>query len=804
MKWKELPAKLKTYIILLVSAATPILIFSIIDVSKNNYDSGWIILAILTILTVPPFLVVFPSVSTIALIGDAYVMSIAMLYGCSPCIVATACHSTAASLLARNKQKKEFYRLAFNVSSTVFCAWAYSNVYRFLNPSYSKHAADIALPIVALTITFFVLNSLLTAAAICFLSKQSIFKFWIQNYFTLGVEFSLSSVSAALIVTLYQFGRWVPIVVAPIIGILWGWNRINKAKALEAEKHLSEQEELYLRTVESLAIAVEVKDQTTYGHIRRVKVYANELARLCGIKDPDVLKAIQTGALLHDIGKLAIDDYILNKPGRLSKQEFEKIKMHVQAGEEILRQIRFPFPVADYVRCHHERWDGLGYPNGLKGEEIPLGGRILAIADAFDAIRYSRPYKLPIHISEAVEILRSQSGTVYDSNLVRLFIDNIDEIEKAAIRESENTPELSFRQSLKTADQAILQSNVSANNATPHDFSAEMIRFAEFCSSATGYLEFEDILPIVARRIESLIPFSACVVCIDDGNGGVKAEYATGCFNEEFEGRSIEMGKGIGGWVAAHGRPMINTEPVLDFQDLKIDCSILKDVLAAPILLGDDCLGALCLYGKNPLSFNHVDLDVLQAIAGFAAPMIAEIRNRKNLKSDDFVDPATQLRRISYLAVLGPHLFSSARKDGSPVSLIYLEIKNLYRVFKEYGADAGNSLLRKIADCIKPELRETDILVRYGNRAFIALLPGVRDDLALRCAQRLKKTIKSQRFNLGERLLSIECAIGFSSYPKNGSTIFALLQSAQKTTGARTGGAGRKTNKVVGFSPRLF
>ena len=144
---------------------------------------------------------------------------------------------------------------------------------------------------------------------------------------------------------------------------------------------MKEQEQLYLRTVESLALAVDAKDQTTYGHIRRVKVYAMGLAKLCGIKDQDELNAIETGSLLHDIGKLAIDDYILNKPGRLSKKEFEKIKVHATAGDEILQQVRFPYPVAKYVRYHHERWDGLGYPDGLKGEDIPLGARILAISD---------------------------------------------------------------------------------------------------------------------------------------------------------------------------------------------------------------------------------------------------------------------------------------------------------------------------------------------------------------------------------------------------------------------------------------
>ncbi len=113
-----------------------------------------------------------------------------------------------------------------------------------------------------------------------------------------------------------------------------------------------------------------------------------------GIKNASELRAIETGALLHDIGKLAIDDYILNRPGRLNSYEFETMKSHAIAGEEILKQVQFPFPVAEIVRAHHERWGGTGYPDGLKGDAIPLGARILTIADTFDALRSSRPYKL--------------------------------------------------------------------------------------------------------------------------------------------------------------------------------------------------------------------------------------------------------------------------------------------------------------------------------------------------------------------------------------------------------------------------
>ncbi len=526
-----------------------------------------------------------------------------------------------------------------------------------MNPGLSKHAADIALPTVALTITFFALNSLLTAVAIGLASGQNVLRFWTENYLSLGVEFSISSVCAALIVTLYQMGPWVPFIAAPFISVVWGWNKLNKAKAMEAERHLKEQEELYMRTVESLALAVDAKDQTTYGHIRRVKVYATGLAKLVGIKNPDELKAIETGALLHDIGKLAIDDYILNKPGRLSKQEFEKIKMHATAGDEILQQIRFPFPAAKYVRYHHERWDGQGYPDGLKGEEIPLGARILSIADAFDAIRFSRPYKLSIVQDEAVEILRSQSGTVYDPKLIQLFLEHIVELEEAAAKESESVPELSFRKYFEKVDQAISAADVSLSGlSVPQDIPAELVQLAEFCSTMTGHLDLGDILSVIARKMERLVPYTTCAFYVDDGEDHVQAIHVNGRFSEVVQGHKISMGKGISGWVAAYRRPMINTGPALDFQGIQGDFSAFKDALVVPISLDDESLGTISLYAQEPIAYSPYELSILQTLSSFIAPLISDAKKHAAVSSEHFIDPTTHIHRVSYLTAIGPQL----------------------------------------------------------------------------------------------------------------------------------------------------
>jgi len=602
---------------------------------------------------------------------------------------------------------------------------------------------------------------------------------------------------------MHSFSEYAPLAAAPLIGVVWGWNNVNKTRVMEAEKHLKEQEALDLRTVESLSLAVDAKDQTTYGHIRRVRVYATGLAKLMGIKDPNELMAIETGALLHDIGKLAIDDYILNKPGRLSKQEFEKIKMHAAAGDEILQQIRFPFPVAKYVRCHHERWDGQGYPDGLKGEEIPLGARILAIADAFDAIRFSRPYKLSIVLDEALDILRSQSGTVYDPKLVRLFIDNIEELDEAAARESENAPELSFRKYFEKVDQALSAADISVSNASSaQDIPAELVQLAEFCSTMTGHLDLGDVLPIVARRMERLIPFTTCAFYLDDSEDHVQAVYVCGKFSELIQGHKISLGKGISGWVAAHRRAMLNTGPALDFQGITGDFTSFSDVLVVPIICEDESLGTISLYAQESISYGQYELNVLQMLSSFLAPLIADAIKHGTSATEQFIDPTTQIHRVSYLTAIGPQLISYAGKNRTPLSLIYIGIRNLYQIMRIYGEPVGHSTVKRIAECIKSEIRETDILVRYGHQGFVAFLPGVRADQAQYAVKRLKQQIKNHGLTVSGQGISIDCRAGVSSYPKDGTTIFALIQSAQESMGDSGSDATTADNNVVDFSPR--
>src|SRR6185436_17570388 len=234
-----------------------------------------------------------------------------------------------------------------------------------------------------------------------------------------GLSYAGTSAMACLIIKLLTVVPFYALMISvPILAITYFTYKVYTERVETSNRHAEQVADLHLKTIEALAIAIDAKDEVTHDHVRRVQIYATGLARLFGLSEPEI-EALKAGALLHDIGKLAVPDYILNKPGALTPAEFEKMKIHTIVGAEILERVGFPYPVVPVVRHHHERWDGRGYPDGLRGDEIPITARILTLADSFDAMREDRNYRKAMTREQAVGLLNEGSGIVFDPNFVR-------------------------------------------------------------------------------------------------------------------------------------------------------------------------------------------------------------------------------------------------------------------------------------------------------------------------------------------------------------------------------------------------
>ena len=213
-------------------------------------------------------------------------------------------------------------------------------------------------------------------------------------------------------------------------------------KAMEEERRQAADRlrRVLLQTVRSLSLTLEMRDPYTTGHQRRVAQLAVAIGHRMGLSD-DTIEGLRTGGLVHDIGKIHVPAEFLSRPGKLSVEVHKVIRMHPQMGWEIMRDIEFPWPVADMIRQHHERLDGSGYPQGLKGDEILLEARILAVADVFEAISSHRPYRPALGLDIAIAELRDHAGTRYDPAVVQACLDVVAE-KGVAILDDDSQPDL--------------------------------------------------------------------------------------------------------------------------------------------------------------------------------------------------------------------------------------------------------------------------------------------------------------------------------------------------------------------------
>ena len=416
---------LRVYLQAVVLAGAFVLVDAAFEAVRTPHPIQWLALAGLAMVA-GSFRLNFASKSAnIAIDEDTFFITTALLFGPGPATLAIAAVGFVFSLRRRMPARQ----IAFNTAALAVSMWVGSHVF-FLAAgiaplSQSKPSLGaLVLPLLAMTVVYFVLNSGLTAIAVGLDTRQSPIQIWRRHFQWLSISYlAAASLAFCLILLIQQASMIAMVVVIPLLVVFHLTLRASFGRVEDARRHLTDMDRLYLSTVETLAMAIDAKDDVTHSHVRRVQAYAIGLARALGITDELELKAIEAAALLHDTGKLAVPEHILNKPGKLTEAEFEKMKRHVDVGADILSLVQFPYPVVPIVHCHHENWDGTGYPRGVAGEDIPIGARILSVVDCFDALTSDRPYRGRMTEEAALQILRERSGHMYDPRVVATFIE---------------------------------------------------------------------------------------------------------------------------------------------------------------------------------------------------------------------------------------------------------------------------------------------------------------------------------------------------------------------------------------------
>jgi putative nucleotidyltransferase with HDIG domain len=409
-------------------------------------------------------------------------------------------------------------KAAFNFGNLTLAAWASGTLFFAASGAkpllHGGQAATLILPLALLAATYFVINTGLIAAAIGLETGTGAVLLWWRHFMRLAPGYAASASLALLLVVALQQVRFAAIwLLPPVLLVFYYTLRSSFGRVEDAKGHLDKLNTLYLSTVETLATAIDAKDEVTHGHIRRVQLAAMGLARELGVKDTETLKAIEAAALLHDTGKIAIPEHILNKPGKLTPAEYDKL--HAPIGADILSAIDFPYPVVPIVRHHHENWDGTGYPDRIAGSDIPIGARILSVVDCFDALTSDRPYRKRMTDEEALAILHERRGTMYDPLVVDVFAANYKRImpgEDAAAQPAAKA--VGGARETAPAPPADLQ----AADGAPAAESAinEVLTISSLARAVSGDASLSDVGALAWMTLRNVVPANAMALFVED------------------------------------------------------------------------------------------------------------------------------------------------------------------------------------------------------------------------------------------------------------------------------------------------
>ena len=572
------------------TAGMLVAIHSFAELVVNGVNREWFILAALTLLT-GSFTVPIPGIQARLTVSESFVFASVLMFGPEAGTV-TGVLDVLIISLRLGRFGTEPFHVVFNAAVAALSTWVASYLFFSLSgvPPYAVERTPLAvllIPLAIFTAVYFLLNSWLVTIALALERNIRPAPIWKANFLWLSLNYFGSASVAALVVAYTPAIDLAALgVIIPLLVITYLTFRTSLGRIQDARRHVDEVDRLYLSTIETLAMAIDAKDQVTSGHIRRVQQFALGLARALGVTEHNQLKALEAAALLHDTGKLVVPEHILNKPGRLTPGEFEKMKLHASAGADILSAIRFPYPVVPIVRHHHENWDGTGYPDGLRGTDIPLGARILQVVDCFDALTSDRPYRRRLSDDEALAILMQRRGTMYDPLIVDTF---------AMVKDSlaEATP------NVEQADVSPTSAESSTRVQSAH---AALITTSPFAGTARSVLQ--SILEATGARL-------AIFFVRNSSTDELNTVAAMGRDGPTRYAVEMAVGSRVSGWVAANGRAVVNADAALDLSD--VPTLNLAKCLSVPLNRGTETLGVLSVYLDDPRGFSDHDLHAVEA-----------------------------------------------------------------------------------------------------------------------------------------------------------------------------------------------
>ena len=705
------------------------------------------------------------------------------------------CTATLVQCLWQARQKIVPAKVVFNVfmmaNAIALSYFTYHRLAKVLGEN-----TPVLLVVTALL--FFLANTLPVSVIISLTEGKSPRKVWADCHFW---SFPYYIVGAAIVFMVgfvnRQAGWQTSLLVLPPIYWVYRSYQLYLGK-LEAEKkqveiekqHVEDVASLHVRTIEALALAIEAKDHTTHKHLQRVRVFAVAIAQRLGLSE-DEIEALRAAALLHDIGKLAVPEHIINKPGKLTPEEFVKMKIHPVVGSEILERVAFPYPVAPIVRSHHERWDGTGYPDGLKHEEIPIGARILAAVDCLDALASDRQYRNALSLEHAMEKVATMSGTSFDPRVVEILKRRYVELEGMvqAGQDTTNAPGLAqvhVEGGLDLADGFDDPAVVSVSGGDSDFLSSiaaarqEAQTMFELSQDLGNSLSLGETLSVLSMRLRRLIAYDSMAVFLCK-NGRLIPELVSGDNFRLLSSLNIRIGEGLCGWVAENRKPIMNANPQAEsgYVNDPEKYTTLRSALAVPLEGLNGVVGVLAMYRADRDAFTADHLRILLAISSKIALSVENALKYQQAESSATTDYLTGLPNARSLFVHLARELAHCRRTGTALAVMVCDMDNFKQINDLYGHLEGDNLLKDFAGHLKEMCRGYDYVARMGGDEFVVVAPGLKLEAAEEKARRLNQLAVEAGHKVAGRNL-IALSVGTAFCPEDGFDVERLLAEADR------------------------
>lgn len=782
--WREMGVATRVYIAVVIAAGTAVLIYGAAHATSR--DLVKFLCYLIVALLASRLKVNLPGVTGTMSVNFLFILlgiieltfSETLLLGCLAILV---------QCISRDRPRP--VQVAFNICASGFAIAVAYGTYNWArsHPAVSHPSLLLILGASA----YFVANTLPVAGVISLTESKPLRTVWSECYFWSFPYYLMGAGIAGLMAWLNRFFAWqTSMLVLPTVYLVYRSYRLYLGK-LESEKsHVEQMSNLHLRTIEALALAIEAKDHTTHEHLQRVRVYATEIGKVLKLSS-DEMEALHAAALLHDIGKLAVPENIISKPGKLTPEEFEKMKIHPIVGAEILERVQFPYPVVPIVRAHHEKWDGSGYPYGLKGEEIPLGARILSAVDFLDALASDRQYRLALPIETVMGRLQCESGKSFDPQIVAILEQRYVDIEKLVGNQSGQIPwtklstevkverglapatGLAERGSGKDGQSATFLSSIAAARQ-------EVQTLFELTQDLGASLSLDETLSVFSTKLKRLVPYSTIAIFVlhDDE---LVPEHVSGDNFRLMAGLRIPKGRGISGWVAANKKPIINGNPTMEpgYPSAPGEFTTLRSVLAVPLEAPENTVGVLSLYHADKEAFTSDHMRILLAISSRIALAIENALRFQQAESSATTDYLTGLPNARSLFLQLDRELARCKRDQTTLTVMVSDMDGFKQVNDRFGHLEGNRVLVSFAQSLKESCREYDYVARMGGDEFVIVAPGLTPEAAKSRAELLQKLATQAGVEVcGEEILSL--SIGQAVYPDHGLDAEDLLAEADR------------------------